>query len=224
MKPGPVRPILVSLILLGAHAMVACAEKGGTTESDGSTGESSSGSTSTASTASTASSDPGTTGGVATVTSETNPTQDTECGSNTCSPCSDSCTAKDTCVDGEWKCECVECEVTTDGTTDSSSTGSGAQGCAADPPQFPEFDRSCADDSECTIVFHQVDCCGTLVAWGLSSAVGKMFGEAETQCQMEYGQCECAAMPTTADDGKVAEDPALIVVACVDSMCGSSVP
>ncbi|HEY0139034.1 MAG TPA: hypothetical protein VGB85_33335 [Nannocystis sp.] len=218
MKPGPVRPVLVRLSLLGALALVACTEKGGTTESGASTGESSSGSTSTATTGS---SDPGTTGGIATVTSETNTTQDPECGPNTCGPCPEDCTAQDACVGGEWQCECA-CAST--GASDSSSTGTPAMGCAADPPQFPEFDRSCADDSECTIVFHQVDCCGTLVAWGLSSAVGKMFGEAETQCKMEYGECECAAQPTTADDGKTAEDTTTIVVACVDGVCSSSVP
>jgi hypothetical protein len=108
--------------------------------------------------------------------------------------------------------------------TGSSSTGAPGTGCAADPPQFPEFDRTCADDSECTIVFHQVDCCGTLVAWGLSSAVGKMFAEVEMQCVMEYEPCECPVQPTTADDGKTTDDPSTVVVACVDGMCRSSVP
>lgn len=228
MQPGLVRPTLLSVLLIGLIGLSpGCGEKGGTTDTAGETGEASTGGVGGTTTTG-ASSEPTTTGGVATVTSETHETHTTqapECGDSGCGACQEGCVANDQCVDGEWQCGCDCDESTGAGSTGSESTGDpNAIMCGGEDPQFPEFDRTCAVVRDCTVVFHQIDCCGTLVAWGLSGAAGKPFNEAETECVAQYPACDCAPMPTTADDGKSTEDPTQIMVGCIDGMCSSFVP
>jgi len=215
----------VALLSFGLQLLPACGDKGGTSETNASTGEASTGGTAGGTTSTGTTSEAATTGGLATVTSDTNTTQGPECGPNTCGPCPADCTAQDTCVDGEWQCECSECAVTTgaESSTGEESTGGGIV-CGGDDPQFPEFDRTCAVEADCTVVFHQTDCCGTVVAWGLSGEAGKPFSEAEQECAMMYGICDCAPMPTVTDDGKSTEDSTQITVGCVDGLCTSTLP
>ena len=115
---------------------------------------------------------------------------------------------------------------TSSGETGSSSgtTGEPAIMCGGEDPFFPSFDRSCTMPSDCTIVFHQIDCCGSLLAWGLNGEAGKPFGEAEGECQAQYPACRCAPMPTIADDGKTVDDPNLLEVDCMEGMCQTVVP
>ena len=222
----PARLLGVALLSLGLPLVPACADKGGTTGASGSTGDASTGDGGTTTTGAT--SEPASTGGIATVTSDTHDTSTTQepaCGPNTCGPCPVECTPQDACVDGEWQCECTGCAVTTGGeSSGGESTGGGGIVCGGDSPQFPEFDRTCAQDGDCTVVFHQTDCCGTVVAWGLNADAGKPFSEAESECAMMYGICECAPMPTVTDDGKSTEDTTQVTVTCVESMCTSTVP
>ncbi len=234
MNFGPVRPtpvgalpILVGVLLLGL--LPGCGEKGNTTDMSASTGEASTGGVGGTTTTG-VTSEPGTTGGLATVTSETNTTQAPDCGDSGCGACQEGCTANDQCVDGEWQCSCICDESTGPGSTGSEGTGSESTGdpnaivCGGEDPQFPEFDRTCTVVRDCTVVFHQTDCCGSLVAWGLNGAAGKLFNEAESQCVAQYGECDCAPMPTLAEDGKSTEDSTQIMVACTDGLCSSFLP
>ncbi len=114
---------------------------------------------------------------------------------------------------------------TTDGTgTTDATTGEPAIMCGGDDPYFPTFDRSCASNRDCEIVFHQIDCCGSFLAWGINSAAGKAFGEAEAECVAQYPDCDCAPMPPLADDGKTVDDLNLIEVACMNGECKTFVP
>lgn len=123
-------------------------------------------------------------------------------------------------------------DVTTGGSMDTSSgetassgtTGEPAIMCGGDDPFFPEFDRSCTVVDDCTFVFHQIDCCGSLLAWGLNGEAGKLFGEAEAECMAQYPACRCAPMPTIADDGKTVDDPSLLEVTCMEGECRTFVP
>ena len=230
MKPGLVRPALGAL-LLALPLLPGCGEKVGTSDTTGdttdTTGETSGASTGGGggTTTTGATSEAVTTGGIATVTSETHETHATrttqppECGDSGCGACPEGCTAQDECVEGEWQCNC-DCAAT----TGAESTGGGGIVCGGEDPQFPEFDRTCMLDRDCTVVFHQTDCCGTLVAWGLNGAAGKPFNEAEAECAAQYPACDCVPMPTTADDGKSTEDPTQIMVTCMGSVCSSFVP
>jgi len=226
MKPGLVRPVLGAL-LLGLPLLPGCGEKVGTSDTSGETGETSDTSTGGVggTTTTGVTSEVGTTGGIATVTSathETHTTQPPECSDSGCGACPEGCTAQDECVDGEWQCSC-DCATTSRASTGSEITGGGIV-CGGEDPQLPELDRTCMLDRDCTVVFHQTDCCGTLVAWGLNGAAGKPFNEAEAECAAQYPACDCAPMPTAADDGKSTEDSTQIMVACMDSVCSSFVP
>ena len=115
---------------------------------------------------------------------------------------------------------------TSTGEPDSSSGTTGEQPimCGGEDPYFPPIDRSCTTNRDCAIVFHQIDCCGSLLAWGINGAVAKAFGEAEAMCAEQYQECECAPMSTVADDGKIVDDVNLVAVACTDGECQSYVP
>ncbi|HEY0135744.1 MAG TPA: hypothetical protein VGB85_16785 [Nannocystis sp.] len=153
-----------------------------------------------------------TTGAVTTTATTTTETSGAEsgCEPSPCEPCPKGCTPQSECVAGEWTCECIDCppEVA----------------CNEDPPVFPDFDESCGVAEDCAIVFHQIDCCGSKAAWGVNADVAKAFGDAEAMCVMQYNQCDCPTLPPVADDGKSAEDPALIQVDCNDGQCQTYVP
>ena len=109
------------------------------------------------------------------------------------------------------------------GTTDAT-TGEPAIMCGGEDPYFPPFDRSCVSDRDCSIVFHQIDCCDSLLAWGINGAAGKAFAEAEAECVAQYPDCDCPTQPPIADDGKTVDYLNLIVVACITGECKTFVP
>lgn len=182
------------------------------------------------------------TGGASTSTSTSG--QSTATGSSTGEPlttgvsecvcnndCGNGCTPDPVCDNGAVICDCGNCNesmsesatsgpaTSSTGATTSDTTGSGV--VCGDMPVFPEFDRSCVEDSDCTLVLHQVDCCGSLVAWGLANDAAKSFAEAEAICQAMYPACDCAPMPTVADDGSSTEDVGTLVVTCKGGSCFS---
>lgn len=116
------------------------------------------------------------------------------CGS-TCSPCpaSDpactlipgrSCNGAGQCVAGFSKFECP-----------------GAVTCSPDAMDFPSHPRSCVVNSDCTVVYHQFDCCGSQVALGSSVAGQADFAAAEAVCRSQLGACGCDPGETYAEDG-----------------------
>lgn len=135
------------------------------------------------------------------------------------------------CVGESWSCECFECGVTTfetdpgPSTGEPETTGGPAVDCTADPQVFPPLHNgACASDDECTVVLHQVDCCGTDEAWGIAVADQAAFAEAEAACETQFPLCDCAPMPTKADDGQVGEQLGDFAAVCVANACQSIVP
>jgi len=121
---------------------------------------------------------------------------------------------------------------TTDASTSTGSTGdlsaTGTTGepeisCVDEPLYFPTFDRSCVAVEDCSVVYHQVDCCGNMQAWGINNDSAKAFTEIEAVCAAQYPPCGCRSEPPVADDGNSA-DPASIKVACMDGECKTYVP
>jgi len=92
--------------------------------------------------------------------------------------------------------------------------------CGQNPPQFPVFDRTCEKDADCVVVLHQVNCCGTEVAWGIAASEKAAFDAAESECRSEYPACGCPALPTQADDGNTGSD---FGVRCRNGECFSFV-
>lgn len=65
-----------------------------------------------------------------------------------------------------------------------------------------DFSKSCSQNSDCFIAFHQTNCCGTRIAVGLSITEQGAFSAREGACQGTYPGCGCASEPTVAEDGK----------------------
>lgn len=217
----------VSAIILSALLLACGPDKGGSDDSGTGTGgaSSSTGAPSTGESAGSSTGGPATTGG-----------PPCQCNND----CGNGCTPEPVCGGGEVICDCGNCNESMSDTGSATSTTSttippepttvepdtttgGAVDCSSDPPSFPEFDRGCVVDVDCAVVLHQIDCCGTFVAWGLRADVAKTFAEAEALCESQYPLCGCAAQPTVADDG-MASNNNDFAVTCKDGSCFSFVP
>jgi hypothetical protein len=114
---------------------------------------------------------------------------------------------------------------TLDPQTTGGTTGGGDEvQCAADPPVFPAPPKACAVDEDCAVVFHQVDCCGSRAGLGIDADAVDEFMAAEEICAAQYPGCDCAAQPTTAEDGQSTADESQIQAHCVDELCASFIP
>lgn len=94
-----------------------------------------------------------------------------------------------------------------------------------DATSFPTFDRSCALDTDCVVVGHQTDCCGTLAAMGITRGEQARFASAEAQCLAQYPACGCDSGTVITDDGS-SPPPGTgtsgVVVRCASGVCTSS--
>lgn len=222
------RPCLPLVLLLAACPAGKGNTTGDTTADTGDTAVTTATTTTASDSSGVASSEP-TTGG---------------CAPIPCDQCGDGCVGQLVCIGSQASCEC-DCEdpstTSPSGSTSTSSTASstdatgstGSTGstsgeptivCGGDMQVFPEFDRSCAVTMDCALVLHQIDCCGSLAALGISADAAKLFAEAESVCAMQYPQCDCLSKPTVADDGNSSPDNNAIAVSCVDGECRSFVP
>lgn len=86
-----------------------------------------------------------------------------------------------------------------------------------------EWQNACATDDDCALAFHQINCCGTLVAWGVSADQAGAFAAAEAACEASYPHCGCASKPTEAQDGNTGLGPETFGVACQQGGCRSHV-
>jgi len=156
------------------------------------------------------------------------------CSELGCGECDDGCVPDPVCVDGEVVCDCSTCAVNTSttGTTGPATTGESSSGesstgevlvveCGGDTRVFPEFDRACTEPADCAVALHQVDCCGSLVAWGINSAELARFDKAEKLCGEMFPICDCAPMPTLVEDGSSTELNETIAVTCEAGSCAS---
>jgi|GEM_PF-1260620 len=86
-----------------------------------------------------------------------------------------------------------------------------------------EWANSCAVDADCALALHQVNCCGTFVAWGVSASEAPGFATAEAACEASYPHCGCASKPTVAQDGNEGGGTETFGVACQQGACRSFV-
>lgn len=98
--------------------------------------------------------------------------------------------------------------------------------CSAPPPApdagcLPPPDRACSSASDCALLNHQVDCCGSEVALGLASGARAAAEQQERVCAAQWPRCKCVAQQTVADDGKPFADAAGVKVRCVAGRCES---
>ena len=106
-------------------------------------------------------------------------------------------------------------DVVSDASTDTFPTIQ----CGVAYPLFPWFDRKCLAATDCAVVFHQINCCGTRVAQGINALGVDAFASAEAVCDSQYPACGCAESPTTADDGNWGFGPDAFGVSCRNGDC-----
>ncbi len=94
--------------------------------------------------------------------------------------------------------------------------------CVGNEFSFPTFSKTCGGDSDCFAAYHQVNCCGTLIALGLATSDKAAFEAAEKTCGEQYPGCGCASQMTMAEDGYSAgANP--IAVKCAGGKCATYV-
>lgn len=102
---------------------------------------------------------------------------------------------------------------------DSGSPDGTSSACA----YFSTIDRRCTADSDCLVRIHQIDCCGTTVAFGIHSSAASEQAASEAACQASYPRCGCPARPPTTDTGETFFDSNTVMAACIpegrESMC-----
>jgi hypothetical protein len=91
-----------------------------------------------------------------------------------------------------------------------------------DPLVFPDVDKVCVVDQDCALVLHQLNCCGSMAALGIDADDVDAFNQSEAACAADSPQCDCASVPTTAEDGQTEQDGE-IVVTCDSGICESEV-
>lgn len=96
--------------------------------------------------------------------------------------------------------------------------------CSAMASRFPMFDKSCRAASECHPAIHQVDCCGTRAAIGITLAEVRHFNDDEGICRAQFPACGCPQQPTSAEDGQRTDDESTIAVDCVRGQCRTFIP
>lgn len=106
---------------------------------------------------------------------------------------------------------------------DAPGDVAGAPICAADDFGFPPIEDACTTDLDCAAVLHQVDCCGTEEAIGISTGWAAAFAGIEARCRDEYYRCRCATRPTRAQDGNVLTEDATLGVSCLAGRCRTHV-
>ena len=93
----------------------------------------------------------------------------------------------------------------------SSSSGRGGAGeagagdnaisCVGPTAHFPQFDRSCSTASDCSVVAHTTNCCGSRLAMAIATSEVPAFDSAEAICDAQYPACGCAAQGVQVEDG-----------------------
>ncbi|MBN2193765.1 MAG: hypothetical protein JW751_13195 [Polyangiaceae bacterium] len=82
-----------------------------------------------------------------------------------------------------------------------------------------------SDASDCVLVHHTVDCCGTQWVMALSADEAESFAVAEAICEAQYPLCGCAPQGVPVDNGPMvifgSEDA--IVARCNDGQCQSMI-
>lgn len=130
--------------------------------------------------------------------------------------------APDTAVTADGQLDAADTAVDTASDTAGDAAIQGVS-CSGSPVKFPQFAKTCASDADCFVALHQINCCGTLGAFGLAAGEKAAFAAAEAQCQAQYPDCKCAQQPTMGEDGYTTKDTDFKAV-CQDSQCRAVVP
>jgi hypothetical protein len=83
---------------------------------------------------------------------------------------------------------------------------------------FPTFDKTCLNPAGCFVGMHQLNCCGSQLAIGVSFVEQQAFMSAEMSWEASCPGCVCPARLPEAEDGKMCM-AANIYVLCDAGKC-----
>lgn len=113
-------------------------------------------------------------------------------------------------------------KVAVDATQGGAGAGGGAAGdCGHDGMPIPASIKACEADTECTIKFVAIDCCGTQAWVGIDVAQSAALSIFEQRCNPFHGSapCGCDPGPAQVDDGNTTTKASAIHAACMDGQC-----
>lgn len=96
--------------------------------------------------------------------------------------------------------------------------------CSGNQAIFSNVIKGCTTAAACVVVFHQLDCCGSLIAVGINHASKDAFDADELTWTMSCPGCGCAARPTVGEDGKTSPNKSDFKAACINNQCRSYLP
>lgn len=114
-------------------------------------------------------------------------------------------------------------------TVSPATDGSSADRIACPVDAGVEFSASlavCTRASDCVVVTHGLDCCGSRELVGINAAQRDAYNAPEAVCEMRlnFGRCRCVAQPSVAQDGRILPDGANAVVDCIGGLCLTHAP
>ncbi len=80
---------------------------------------------------------------------------------------------------------------------------SNAGKCDVSGVKQPQPYKWCQSSDDCAHVLHQVDCCGSQIAWGVTKTSKALIESTEAACVKLQPICDCAPKPTSTEDGAV---------------------
>lgn len=108
--------------------------------------------------------------------------------------------------------------------------GSAANDAATTPPDAGSacdavnaLDDACRVNSDCIVVVHQSDCCGSTIALGVAGRALASFELEEPLCGASYPECECATRGLRTESGELVAHGSTVLVSCVGHRCTTSV-
>lgn len=130
-------------------------------------------------------------------------------------PAPDGCNTCSCGPQGDVACTLLGCQV---------GDGGDLVMCVGTPQVFPTFDKHCGAPADCAIALHQISCCGSARAIGITQAELARFDRDEQICDGQYPKCECPTAPPIAEDGKMSMGGNDIKVDCRASACTTFIP
>jgi hypothetical protein len=143
------------------------------------------------------------------------------CSNGCCDPAKVSCIANGTTCSTGGTCNNGVCP--TGGGGRGGSGGGGGTGGCGNGGTFPTFAKTCLDNPGCAIGMHQLNCCGSQLAIGISFAEQARFMTAEAAWDATCPACGCPATLPSAEDGKMCMVDG-ITVRCDNGRCTTHCP
>ncbi|MBI5536384.1 MAG: hypothetical protein HY898_26925 [Deltaproteobacteria bacterium] len=112
---------------------------------------------------------------------------------------------------------------TGDASTQDATPADASVQCVADSSTFIWEMQICHSASDCQIVQHMTNCCGTMQYIAVASEFVADYAKCEQAWVDGLPACGCMSGPPTADDGQEVKDPKKVIAECTNWTMSSGV-